>query len=115
VSRTVHGLQKLLQCNDHRLTDQQVRTARSRSGDAALVPPGSYTVPAAPHGAVPARFAAMHDALDAADDDSTSPAAIVHIQRAWFTNPDTALDTQRQQFKSAMVALEAGNVRMISS
>jgi hypothetical protein len=115
VSHTLHGLHKLLQCNDHRLTDQQERTARSRSGDAALVPPGSYAVPAAPCGAVPARFAAMHDALDAADDDSTSPAAIVHIQRAWLTNPHAALETQRQQFKTAMVALEAGNVRTIIS
>jgi hypothetical protein len=76
----MHGLHKLLQCKDHRMTDQQVRYARSRSSDAALVPPGSYTVPAAPRGAVPARFAAMHNALDAADDDGTSPAAIVHIQ-----------------------------------
>jgi hypothetical protein len=115
VNRAVHGLHKLLQCNDHRLTDQQERTERSRSGDVALVPPSSYTVPAAPRGAVPARFEAMHDALDAADDDCTSPGAIVHIQRAWFTNPYAALETQRQQFKTAMVALEAGNVRTISS
>jgi hypothetical protein len=115
VNRAVHGLHKLLQCNDHRLTDQQERTARSRSGDAKLVPPCSYTVPAAPRGAVPARFAAIHDALYAADDESTSPAAIVHIQRAWFTNPYAALETQQQQFKTAMVALEAVNVRTISS
>jgi hypothetical protein len=115
VNRALHGLQKLLLCNDDRLADQQVRTAWSRSDDTVLVPPGSYIVPAAPRGAVPARFAAMHDALDAADDDSTSPAAIVHIQRVWFTNPDAALLTQRQQFKTAMVALEAGNVRTISS
>jgi hypothetical protein len=63
-----------------------------------LVPPGSYIVPAAPRGAVPARFAAMDDALDAADDDSTSPAAIVHIQRVWFTNY-AALLTQRQRVR----------------
>jgi hypothetical protein len=93
LNRAVHGLHKLLQCNDHRLTDQQERTARSRSGGAVLMPPCSYAVPAAPRGAVPARFAAMHDAVDAADDDSTSPAAIVHIQRAWFTNRYAALET----------------------
>jgi hypothetical protein len=58
---------------------------------------------------------ATHDALDAADEHSTSPAEIVHIQRAWLTNPHAALKTQRQQFKTAMVVLEAGDVRTISS
>jgi hypothetical protein len=90
VKRAVHGLHELLQCNDHRLTDQQERTARSRSGDAALVPPCSYTVPAAPRGAVPARFAAMHDVLDAADDDSTSPVAL-----CTFSEPGSQILMQR--------------------
>lgn len=106
------ALSTLLQLNDHRLSNQADRQAVTRATDApARPPPASHIV----FGAlrlvqVVGRYANLLAALQAAVGDGKE--AIVHIERQWFTDAGASITTQRQQFKTAIDALRAGDVRL---
>lgn len=113
MSQALHAFSQLLRVNDLRLQDQQERTARSRASSAPQLPPASHIVPAAPYGVRDHRFEALFDALDEADTLCDSSDAIVHLERFWFEDASSAMDTQRKQFGRAMESLLAGNVRSL--